>query len=263
MAINAINQRVFGRARVARSYAGWEQLFPAETRIFEQYAQQFQGDVLDIAIGAGRTTKPLLELACRYVGFDYSPAMIARARQRFPKADLRVADMREVLSSFPTARFDAILIAFNGIDCIEWDDRNRLLRELKTLLRPGGVLVFSSHNLDVADRLGQQFQWIAPELREPGWTHRPLDVMKAPMRATRWIARAVPNRIRNRLLERHFDGYAYLNDSGEAYGLLTCFVSEAKMRAVLDAMDYRTLDVIGGTGEDSEWTYYVCTPREN
>lgn len=260
MSLESANRRVFGLRRVARAYSRWHGLFPAEERIFRECAAQFGGRVLDVAMGAGRSTSALRPQARRYVGIDLSAAMIERARERFPDADLRVMDMRAAPAAFAGQTFDAILIAFNGIDCVEWSDRNDLLAGLRSLLAADGVLAFSTHSLDVAQAGPRRIQLVAPELTHPGALRRARDWPKGLLRQVRWTLRAIPNRIRNRRLERHFDGYAYLNDSGEAYALLTCFVSEAKQRAVLESMGYRVAAVIGGMGPRSEWHYFVCRP---
>lgn len=261
MNLESVNRRIFGLRRVARAYSRWNTLFPAEERIFRDYAAQFAGRVLDVAMGAGRTTAALYPRAQRYVGLDLSVAMVEGARARFPEADLRVMDMRAAPAAFAGDTFDAILIAFNGIDCVEWSDRNDLLGGLRGLLAADGVLAFSTHSLDVARDGPRRLQLVAPELQQPGALRRPRDWPRNLVRQARWTLRAVPNRIRNRRLERHFDGYAYLNDSGEAYSLLTCFVAEARQRALLEAMGYRVAAVIGGAGPRSEWHYFVCERR--
>ena len=146
----AINRETYVKPRVVRSYLRSTELYPAEKHIFSRHERQFSGDVLDIAIGAGRTTEALLPRAASYVGLDFSPAMIEAASRRFPEAQLHCADMRAVPAMFADRRFDAILISFNGIDYISWEDRNALLRSLRFLLRPAGVLVFSTHDLQQA-----------------------------------------------------------------------------------------------------------------
>jgi SAM-dependent methyltransferase len=258
MNVESVNRRVFGLQRVARAYSRWHALFPSEERIFREYAGNFAGRVLDVAMGAGRTTAALFPRARRYVGLDLSEAMVAGARERHPEADLRVMDMRVVPAAFAGEVFDAILIAFNGIDCVEWSDRNDLLAGLRGLLGADGVLVFSTHSLDVAQTNRRRMQLVAPELLRPRALQRPRDWLKGFLYQARWTVRSIPNRMRNRRLERHFDGYAYLNDSGEAYSLLTCFVSEAKQRASLESMGYRVEQVIGGAEVRSEWHYFIC-----
>ena len=51
------------------------------------------------------------------------------------------------MSAFDDASFDAIVFSFNGLDSvIPKEKRSRCLRECWRVLRPAGVLVFSSHN---------------------------------------------------------------------------------------------------------------------
>lgn len=258
MPIDAVNRRVFGYPRVARAYSRWSVLFPAEERLFREHAGHFGGRILDIAMGAGRTTNVLAKTARRYVGIDISPAMIANARRRFPDADLHVMDMRAAPAAFAAERFDAILIAFNGIDCVDWNDRNQLLAGLRGLLAEDGLLVFSTHSLDAALARPRRIQLVAPELQAPGALRRPATWLKGLLYQARWTVRAIPNRLRNRRQEQHFDGYAYLNDSGESYSLLTCFVAAARQREALAACGYSVERVIEGTGPGSEWHYFVC-----
>jgi SAM-dependent methyltransferase len=72
--------------------------------------------------------------------------MIEKCRKKFPNVEFELADASD-LSGFPDASFDAIVIAFNGIDYLVPEDRRlRCLRECSRIVRSRGVLVFSSHN---------------------------------------------------------------------------------------------------------------------
>ncbi len=219
----SINHATFNKLRVVRGYRNFTELYPAEEYIFSRYARQFSGDVLDIAIGAGRTTRALLPRARSYVGLDFSPSMIEAARESFPQAELHCADMRFVPAMFKERRFDAILISFNGIDYISWEDRNALLHALRLLLRPAGILVFSTHDLRMAqqERRFKLREDLRPRLRmlrsQPGAFL--VRLLKLPV----WALLAWASHWRNRRNERFFPGYAYLNDSGESFGLLTVY----------------------------------------
>jgi SAM-dependent methyltransferase len=245
-----------------KSYADFEDLFPAEIDIFSRYDRQFSGTVLDVAIGAGRTTRALLPQAERYVGFDFSAGMVGRAKVRFPDADLRQLDMRETPKVFAGQRFDAILVSFNAIDYISWEHRNTLLAALRKMLRLNGVLAFSAHDLaSVNENRGFRIREdLQPDWREL-WS-KPITGAKKLASLPFWIARAFPNYLKHRPLEKIYDGFAYVNDSGENYGLLTCYVSTSLQIRVLEAAGYQNVEVLQPwlTSEQAAFNYFVCTP---
>jgi SAM-dependent methyltransferase len=255
------NSDTYKRQRVVKSYAGFEDVFPAEMEIFGRYPRQFSGTVLDVAIGAGRTTRVLLPQAERYVGFDFSAGMVDLAKAYFPDADLRQLDMRETPRVFAGQRFDAILISFNGIDYISWEQRNTLLAAVREMLTRDGVLAFSTHDLEAVNE-NRGFR-IRHDLR-PDWRElrsRPIAGAKKLAKLPFWMARALPNYLKHRPLEKIFDGYAYVNDSGENYGLLTCYVSTARQVGVLEATGYRNIAVMQPwlASEQAAFNYFVCT----
>ncbi len=258
------NSVTYQSQRVIKSYAGFEDLFPAEADIFARYSRQFSGAVLDIAIGAGRTTRALLPRAKKYSGFDFSAGMVSLAKAYFPDADVRQLDMRDTPRVFAGQRYDAILISFNGVDYISWEDRNALFARLREMLTPNGVFAFSTHDLEaVNDNRGFR---IRDDLR-PGWRElrtSPITGAKKLAKLPFWMARALPNYLKNRPLEKIFDGYAYVNDSGENYGLLTCYVSKARQVGVLEATGYRNIAVLQPwlADEQSAFNYFVCTRGE-
>jgi SAM-dependent methyltransferase len=258
------NSDTYRSQRVVKSYAGFEDLFPAEIEIFRRYPRQFSGTVLDIAIGAGRTTRVLLPQAKKYVGFDFSAGMVSLSKAYFPDADLRQLDMRETPQVFAGQRFDAILISFNGIDYISWEHRNTLLAGLREMLTPNGVLAFSTHDLEAVNE-NRGFR-IRDDLR-PDWRElrsRPISGAKKLAKLPFWMARALPNYLKHRSLEKIFDGFAYVNDSGENYGLLTCYVSSARQIGVLEAMGYRNISLLQPwlANERAAFNYFVCTRGE-
>jgi SAM-dependent methyltransferase len=112
--------------------------------------------VLDVGIGPGRTTSLLRLLTDDYVGLDYMPTMVERARRSHPDRNLSEGDARD-LSRFEDGRFDLVLFSYNGIDWVSHDDRPVVLREFHRVLRNDGVLVFSTLNKD------------GPYYREPPW----------------------------------------------------------------------------------------------
>ena len=103
--------------------------------------------MLDIGVGAGRTTEHFAGLTKEYIGVDYSSAMIKACRLKFPQHRLEVADARD-LSLFDDAYFDFVMFSFNGIDSVEHEERIAILREIRRITIKGGYLFFSTHNLN-------------------------------------------------------------------------------------------------------------------
>jgi ubiquinone/menaquinone biosynthesis C-methylase UbiE len=145
MAAAAVNLKIYNTPEVASHYAALNYLSPCERLIFETYLQPGMA-ILDLGVGGGRTTPLLSQNASRYVGVDYAEEMIRLCRSRYPLEEFVVADASD-LSAFSDMSFDAVVIAFNGLDYIFPEEkRARCLRECWRVLRPGGIFIFSSHN---------------------------------------------------------------------------------------------------------------------
>jgi SAM-dependent methyltransferase len=253
------NRAAYETNELVGHYRDLDELFPAEQRIFSKFSRQFCGSVLDIAIGAGRTTRALLPLASSYIGLDYSERMAQAARSKFPGADIRVMDMRAVPGEFAGRRFDAVVISFNSIDLISWDDRCALLRAIPALLAPDGVFVFSVH--DLADIGRQRGFRLRPDLQQSLRTaYKPRSLARFLLRAPPWILRAWRNRSRWRGLEKSHDGYAYVNDIDGAYGMLHVYVSRTKQLEVLRESGFLRVEVSQPWLKDevAYFTYFDC-----
>jgi ubiquinone/menaquinone biosynthesis C-methylase UbiE len=94
--------------------------------------------VLDAGCGTGAAMAAMLERAqCRVIGVDASGTMLGMAQRRLGS---RASFMHAALETLdlPAASIDAVLalnvLYFN-------DDQNRMLAELRRVLRPGGRLV--------------------------------------------------------------------------------------------------------------------------
>ena len=139
------NREIYNRPDVASHYADLDYLTPCEQFLFDLYIKP-KTSVLDLGVGGGRTTPYLAQRASRYVGLDYAVEMIRLCRHKYPELEFVEAEASD-LSAFDAGSFEAIVFAFNGMDYVIPDGkRQRCLEECFRMLKPGGVLVFSSHN---------------------------------------------------------------------------------------------------------------------
>ena len=204
--------------------------------------------VLDVGIGPGRTTSLLRLLTDDYVGLDYMPTMVERARRSHPDRNLSEGDARD-LSRFEDGRFDLVLFSYNGIDWVSHDDRPVVLREFHRVLRNDGVLVFSTLNKD------------GPYYREPPWRaataglagRTPLQragrvlgrvVAHAPDHVRRWVAWW---KLRNTIDDHGEWALGPLAGPGE--GLVVHWTTVPAACAEIDAAGFAVTDVFGVDGD--------------
>jgi ubiquinone/menaquinone biosynthesis C-methylase UbiE len=122
------------------------------------------GEVLEVAVGTGRNL-PFYREGTRLTGVDWSPGMLAIARQRAAdlgrQADLRPGDAQAL--DFPDSSFDTVLCAL-GL-CAIPDDR-RAVAEMTRVLRPGGRLLLVDHVAASASAL-RAVQWLYERVTIP------------------------------------------------------------------------------------------------
>jgi len=135
----------YERRAVVEHYDRQTELQPAERVLFERHVPQ-GSRVLDLGVGAGRTTPWLSARASSYLGADLVEVMVERCRQKFPGLSFVQADATE-LAGFEDGALDVVVFSFNGIDCIpSLEGRERCFAACARVLRPGGLFLFSSHN---------------------------------------------------------------------------------------------------------------------
>jgi ubiquinone/menaquinone biosynthesis C-methylase UbiE len=154
------NQKTYASAGVVRYYEQINQLQPAEQLIFDRISDRLPTmKVLDLGVGAGRTTQYLVDRAAEYIGIDSSAEMIAACQLRFPDARFQVCDARD-MGCFETGYFDFVLFSFNGIDYVDHDDRLKILQEIHRVSKPQAIFCFSSHNLQSFEQTFKvQWSW--------------------------------------------------------------------------------------------------------
>ncbi len=101
--------------------------------------------VLDLGCGAGRTTAYISENGCSVVGADISAPLIKKAKNLYSNIDFKEMDARDL--DFEDGSFDVVFFSFNGIDNLaSLEERDKAINEIKRVLKPGGYLIYSSHN---------------------------------------------------------------------------------------------------------------------
>jgi len=95
--------------------------------------------VLDLCTGTGKLAGELLPCVRpggRVIGLDFSPRMLELARGQVPGVEFQLGDVMTL--PFADGNIDAVTIAFGLRNLV---DRERGLREMLRVLKPGGRLV--------------------------------------------------------------------------------------------------------------------------
>jgi len=129
--------------------------------------------VLDVGCGPGFYAEAMVGRGATVVGLDQSPEMVGLAQRRLgDRAEFRVHDLAEPIAWLPDESFDLAVMA---LVIHHLDDRVAALREIHRLLRPGGVLVVSTHHpsTDWRRRGGSYFDVeVVEETWSRGWCIR-------------------------------------------------------------------------------------------
>ena len=126
-------------------------LWESEKMMIEKYFNQ-ESRILDIGCGAGRTTIGLYELGYHLVeGLDLSEAMIVQARRISKELNYNITFWvgDAACLDYEDETFEAGLFSFNGIMQIPGrENRIRVLKEIRRILKPKGYFLFSTHDRD-------------------------------------------------------------------------------------------------------------------
>lgn len=99
------------------------------------------GTVLDVGCGMGEPiARYLIDRGIAVVGVDSSPSMIERCRERFPKSEWLVADMRALELG---RRFDGIL-SWDSFFHLGHDDQREMISRIAAHARRGAAWMFTS-----------------------------------------------------------------------------------------------------------------------
>lgn len=109
-------------------------------------------DVLDIACGEGYGADILAATAKSVIGVDISPVAVEHAKSHYrdPRIFFRVGSATDI--PIPDSSVDMI-VSFETIEHLE--DHDRMMQEIRRVLRPNGLLMISSPNkLEYSDKPG-------------------------------------------------------------------------------------------------------------
>lgn len=111
--------------------------------------------MLDFGCGCGRVLRHWKGLAePALYGTDVNAELIQWCRERLPFAAASVNSVKPPLS-FTDERFDAIY-AFSVLTHMPADLQRRWLQDFRRVLKPGGLLIFSTHGRYYLSRLGHE-----------------------------------------------------------------------------------------------------------
>ena len=123
-------------AEMAAEIPGYEELQGA---VVAATADVRAKRVLELGTGTGETALRVLaeHPEASWVGIDASEPMLARARERLPDADLRLARLEDEL---PPGPFDLVVSAL-AVHHLDGAGKRDLFSRVARVLRPGGVFV--------------------------------------------------------------------------------------------------------------------------
>jgi SAM-dependent methyltransferase len=95
--------------------------------------------VLDLCCGQGTLTALISDAGANVAGLDFSPEMIAKARNAAPDADITEGDAMEM--PFDDAQFDKVVCNFGMMHI---PDQPKALSEIRRVLKPNGEFVMAT-----------------------------------------------------------------------------------------------------------------------
>lgn len=239
-----LGNAAFWRTGTAVDEYATRTLRPAEALILARHVVG-RHRVLELGCGAGRVLGYLVQLGGEIHGIDISDAMVDRCRALYPSAHLQVGDIGG-LTGCLTGHFDAILAPDNVLGGFDDEARRGVISDIRDLLAPRGLLVFSAHNLDVVNSTQQGNHVITPERRGlPQWLA--LVAERPPLELLGMLPR-IPRRLRNRKrlrpLEYRGSDHALLNDLAHDYALLHYYITRDGQEQQLAELGFELHEVL-------------------
>jgi len=202
---------------------------PGEAAAVSWVAQHVRDQpILDVGVGGGRTVPLLTAISSDYTAVDYTPELVGICQRNYPGIRVFQMDARD-MSAFPDASFAFVMFSFNGIDSVDRDGRRAILNEFSRVLRPGGFVLFSTHNL----RGPSYRENLKVFLRMPRMSANPISVITDAARVLYSLPIATFNYLRYSRLNREFDGCAVRVCAAHKFGTLLMYTDIATQRRQL------------------------------
>jgi SAM-dependent methyltransferase len=259
---DAVNRDTWKRPGTVRQYErleGWTD--PGEHAAVDYVAAEVRGQpILDIGVGAGRTTPLLQAVSSDYLGIDYTEEMVRACRAHHPGTRIEHMDARD-LGRLEAGHFALAVFSFNGIDAVHVEERHRVLREVHRVLRPRGLFIVSAHNRHGPGH-GER-----PHLHVD-MTWNPLKLGWRTLKTARSLPRSWLNSRRLRALNETHDDWSVMNCGAHDFGIVVVYTSLAEQKRQLAAAGFDTelvLDNVAGrpVSDDADtrgawWFHYVA-----
>jgi len=225
-----------------------------ERLIINEIADEMRSQpILDIGVGAGRSTWMLRLLSADYIAIDWSPEMVEVCRFEHPGLDVREADARD-LSGFDANRFKLVFFSFNGIDVLGHEDRLRVLNEIHRILKPDGLLLYSTSNKNGG--LYRNRPWDI--LERIGWYYVARFLLRFPSSLTRcW--RTYRNWWQNRRYAEDHGAWAICTSRAYEFGLVLHWTRLSTEREALNSAGFARCDFRNNNGMHIEDDSTTCS----
>jgi SAM-dependent methyltransferase len=117
---------------------------PLDRHLLNRFAEATSGDgpVADLGCGPGHVARYLHDQGVGVVGIDLSPEMVRVAAGLNPGLQFRVGDMRQ--PDIPDASLAGV-VAFYAIVHFDVSELDLIFRQIRRMLKPGGLLLVSFH----------------------------------------------------------------------------------------------------------------------
>jgi len=222
---------------------------PERVIINELYPNLDKMDILDIGVGSGRTTFYLAPFAKSYLGIDIAKNMIKSCEKRFSTYPNKISFKNYKLQELDEIdkKFDLILFSYNGIDHVEYDIRNKGIKDIYEKLNDGGYFVFSTHNII---NIPKFYKYRKSKLIKP--------FIKELLRLYKINRYNIENNIKNKK-------YLFFNDGVHNFSFKLIYIDIKYQFEELLKIGFKNIiaydlngNIINDYKSDSYWVYFKC-----